>query len=311
VNFSVSIAPQNRSWAELQELITTAEELGYVSGYVFDHLLPLSPNHDEPIFEAWSALAGLAMVSNRIRLGTMVTSNLFRHPAVLAKMTVTIDQMSGGRLIVGIGTGYPYVEYTAYGIPIPRERERAERLAETCQILKGLWTNGRFSFAGAHYRIDDAPCRPAPVQQPHPPLLVGGAGEKLTFPTVARYADMWNLPPGSEGVSPERFEAKHEALRRVCAEVGRDHAEITSVAGAIVMIEEDGDAAVRRADEFAASRGLSEQARANIVAGDSDTVRRQVKRFEDAGVDTFSVGVPNGVTVKDVDLLGRTVLASW
>ena len=167
-------------------------------------------------------LAALAGVTNRLRLGVMVTGNPYRHPAVLANMAASLDVISGGRLELGIGAGWNEEESAAYGIDLPPLRERFDRLEESCAVLDLLLTREVSSFEGAYYRLTDARCEPKPRQRPRPPFVIGGAGEKRTLRIAARFADQWNLPGGT----PEVLAHKIEVLHGHCAAVGRDPAEV-------------------------------------------------------------------------------------
>jgi F420-dependent oxidoreductase-like protein len=312
MKFGIGTGPQNVSWDELSALWRNVDELGYDSAWVFDHLLPLSPNPEDPILEGWTTLAALARETSKIDIGVMVTSNTFRHPGLLAKMAATVDVLSEGRLLFGIGAGYLDSEHEAYGIELGTIRERADRLAEACQIFKGLWTEPRYSFDGEHYTLKDAACSPKPVRKPHPPIMIGGSGEKLTLRTAALYANQWNMPPGDTGVSPEEFAAKHAVLKQRCAEVGRDPSEIETNLALMVVIEEDDAAAKTRRDEIAAAFGLSDEvSRKMILAGDPASLVEDVKRYESVGVDHFVAIMINGVNYGDADMFGRDVIPAF
>ncbi len=312
MKFGIGTGPQNVSWDELSELWRTVDGLGYDSAWVFDHLLPLSPNASDPILEGWTTLAALAAETSNVDIGVMVTSNTFRHPAVLAKMAATVDIVSGGRLLFGIGAGYFEPEHEAFGIELGSVKERADRLAEACEIFKGLWTEESFSFEGKHYVIKDAPCEPKPIRKPYPPILIGGSGEKLTLRTTAIHADQWNMPPGDTGVSPEEFAAKLAVLHQRCAEVGRDPAEIETNLALMIVIEDDDAAAKTRRDEIASAFGLSDETKMKmILAGDPDTLVADIKRYEAVGVDHFDAILINGVNYADAEMFGGEVIPAF
>jgi F420-dependent oxidoreductase-like protein len=189
-----------------------------------DHLYPPRSDASLPIFDPYPLLAGCAAVTERVRFGVMVTANTFRHPAVLAKMAVTIDEMSGGRLELGIGAGWLESEHRAFDIPLPSLTERFDRLEETFAILDGLFTQERFTHEGRFYTIRDAVFEPKPVQKPRIPFVVGGDGPRRTMPLAARWADQWNFPDFGEGVV--RFRERHELLQELCDDIGRDASEI-------------------------------------------------------------------------------------
>jgi F420-dependent oxidoreductase-like protein len=187
-----------------------------------DHFATLGGRDDGPIFEAWALLAAMAAATSRTRVGCAVTGNSYRHPAVLAKAAVTVDHLSGGRLEFGIGAGWAENEHTMLGLPFGTAGDRADRLEEACQVIRSLWTQERASFAGQHYQLTGAVAEPKPVQQPHPPIWVGGAGRQRTLRIAAQYASVWNAPGGS----PEEVPGLCGVLDRHCADIGRDPSEI-------------------------------------------------------------------------------------
>lgn len=216
-------------WETIKGVWQRADRQGIWHGlWLNDHLYPPRQDARGSIFDAWTLLAGAATVTERLRLGPMVTANTFRHPAVLAKMAVTLDQMSEGRLDLGIGAGWLESEHDAFGIEYGSGADRFDRLAETFEVVHGLLTSDRFSFEGRFVSIQDAVFEPKSVQQPRPPFVVGGAGPRRTIPLAARWADHWNYP--DYGFAPEEFAAAREALAAECRAIGRDPATVhTSV----------------------------------------------------------------------------------
>jgi F420-dependent oxidoreductase-like protein len=208
-------------WDQLREVWQFADEVGYATVWIPDHFYSGFGDPEDACFEAWSVVAAMAACTKRIRIGPMVSGNTYRHPAVLANMAATIDQISSGRLNLGLGAGWMPAEHAGYGIPLPPPRERLERLDEALQVLKLLFTERRANFAGKYYQLTDALCEPKPVQRPHPPLLVGGGGERRTLRVVARHADEWNGEVG-----PRQLARKIAVLHEHCRAVGRDPAEI-------------------------------------------------------------------------------------
>jgi F420-dependent oxidoreductase-like protein len=187
-----------------------------------DHFATLGSRDDGPIFEAWALLAAMAAATSRTRVGCAVTGNTYRHPAVLAKAAVTVDHLSGGRLEFGIGAGWAENEHTMLGLPFGTAGDRADRLEEACQVIRSLWTQARASFAGQYYQLTGAVAEPKPVQQPHPPIWIGGAGRRRTLRIAAQHASVWNAPGGS----PEEVAELSGVLDRHCADIGRDPSEI-------------------------------------------------------------------------------------
>jgi alkanesulfonate monooxygenase SsuD/methylene tetrahydromethanopterin reductase-like flavin-dependent oxidoreductase (luciferase family)/ribosomal protein S18 acetylase RimI-like enzyme len=230
------------SWDELHDRVRLCDREGIHSVWFMDHLYP--PGMPTvPAYEAWTTAAALATRTERIRLGHLVLANGFRHPALLAKMATTLDHASAGRLDLGIGSGSYPPEYAEFGLGFPRERERAERLDEALQVLKLLFTETAPSFAGRHYRLDAAPSLPRPLQQPHPPIHVGGAGERRTLPLAARHADVWNCPTYALGELPRKL----AVLREECVRIDRDPASLRATEEAVLVL-------VPRADQVDAAR---------------------------------------------------------
>ena len=222
--FSFKVAPVDISWLDLSSMWREADDAGFFhAGWVFDHFYP-PRGPIRPMWESWTVLASLAAITKRLRLGVMVSSNTFRHPALLAHMAASVDQVSNGRLEVGLGAGWHEAEHAAFGIDLPAAGERWGRFAEALEILDGLLTEDSFSFDGDFFQLADATLAMKGVQQPRPPLVIGGIGQKRTLPLVARWADHWNYfdPDGS----PETLRDRHDSLRELCADLGRDPDEI-------------------------------------------------------------------------------------
>ncbi|MDH3425455.1 MAG: TIGR03560 family F420-dependent LLM class oxidoreductase [Acidimicrobiia bacterium] len=223
--FSFKVWPRDIAWSELQDIWIAADQGdAYDGAWLFDHFYPPRPGQRGALFEAWTLLAALGAVTSRLRLGVMVSSNTFRHPSLLAKMAVTVDQVSNGRLDIGLGAGWHAEEHEAFGIDLPPASERWQRLDETCAIVDGLLTQDVFSFEGTHHRLEAAEAGLKPVQQPRPPLVIGGVGPKRTLPLVAKWADHWNY--FEKPMTPESFGSSRARLVELCGEVGRDPGEI-------------------------------------------------------------------------------------
>jgi F420-dependent oxidoreductase-like protein len=203
----------------LRDVVLDCERLGYDSVWVDDHLM----FGQRPILECWTTLSALAATTSRIRLGTMVTSNAFRNPALTAKMAATVDVISRGRLELGIGAGVQKDEHGAYGFPFLKPSLRIERLKESVEIIKMLWTQEKTTYTGKHYQIAAAACEPKPLQKPHPALIIGGTGEKHLLKVTAQHADRFDF---SYLPTFEMYKRKLEALRKHCEAVGRDFGEI-------------------------------------------------------------------------------------
>jgi F420-dependent oxidoreductase-like protein len=206
---------QTWTWPELRERWQWFEDLGFDSLWLPDHFFPTA-GRDKPMFEAWTLLAGLALITSRARIGILVSSNTFRHPALLAKQAVTVDHLSGGRLELGLGAGWFVDEHEVFGLDFPDTRLLVDRYAEAVQLVDRYLRHDQTSFDGTHYRLDGAYNRPAPVQQPRPPLVMGAHGPRM-LKLAARYADTWNsFSP------PDELRRRNDLLTRYCVEIGRD-----------------------------------------------------------------------------------------
>ena len=224
MRFAFKTANQSTTWAEVLEVWHAADQIEiFESGWNFDHFYPIDGNAGGPCLEGWMMLGALAQATTRLRMGTMVTGIHYRHPAVLANMIATLDIISAGRLEVGIGAGWNEEESGAYGIELGTRRERSDRFEEACEVIVGLLSEPAFSFDGRYYQLTDARNEPKGPQRPHPPICVGGGGEKRTLRTAARFAQHWNSARGT----PEEFAHKRDVLHAHCADIGRDPGEIT------------------------------------------------------------------------------------
>ena len=273
---------QGASYDELLAMARLAEELGFDAFFRSDHYLAFAGDGLPGPTDAWVTLAGLARETTTIRLGTLVTSATFRLPGPLAIAVAQIDAMSGGRIELGLGAGWFDGEHEAYGIPFPPLGERFERLEEQLAIVTGLWeTPGgeRFSFEGRHHRLTDSPALPKPVQQPRPPVIVGGGGPRRTPRLAGRYADEFNLPFSSVRATGEQF-----ARVRAAAEAdGRDPASLRFSAAQVLCCGHDGDELRRRA--AAIGRRVEDLGDGALVGTPADVVA-QLAALREVGADT-------------------------
>jgi F420-dependent oxidoreductase-like protein len=232
----VTLPQIKRSWDEARLAATEFDRLGFDSVWVCDHVYGV-PVPSLPILEAWTELAAVAAITQRVELGTLVTPPFFRNPAILAKQVATVDQISNGRAIVGLGAGWFGAEFEGYGCEFPSLGERMRALDETAQILELLWTEERASFEGKHFSLRDAVCEPKPIRRP--PLLIGGGGERVLMGIAARRADIWN----NMAVAQAELATKIEALRRRCDELDRDFDAIEISQQCVVVLAADEPAA--------------------------------------------------------------------
>jgi len=274
VRFGFKTSPQHTTFADMLAVWQAADEMEiFESAWTFDHFYPIFTERiDGDCMEGWITLTALAQATRRLRVGVLVTGLPYRHPAVLANMAATLDVVSAGRLELGIGAGWNEVEARAYGIDLhPTLTERFDAFDEGCEAIIGLLSNERTTFSGRYVQLTDAYCNPKPIQRPHPPICIGGAGERRTLRSVARFAQHWNFPGGSA----EQFAAKLDVLRAHCADLGRDPAEITVSAHLIG---------------------------ARFGTG-VDAVVEEAKRYADAGLDLGIVYLPTPYTTALLDEL--------
>jgi F420-dependent oxidoreductase-like protein len=276
MRFSIWPSPM-RPWDEILELTQHCEQTGWDGVYFADHFMPNAPDTtplDGDTLECWSVIAGLASAVPRLRLAPLVTSVTYRHPAVLANIAAAVDNISHGRLLLGIGAGWQENEHAAYGIDLGSVKERLDRFEEATQVLISLLREQRTTFAGDHFRITDAPNQPAPVQSPIP-ILIGGGGEKRTMRIAARYADEWN-----SWTTPDVLEHKVGVLHKHCSDVGRDPAEIRVSTQALLFLGTD--------ESWLADKRNSDAGRAAVV-GDPAEVTEIIGRYAQAGADEFII----------------------
>jgi F420-dependent oxidoreductase-like protein len=223
VRYGFKTAPMNTTWQAMLDVWRAADEIDvFESGWNFDHFEPIFSDRAGPCMEGWSMLAAMAAVTSRVRLGCQVTGMPYRHPSVLANMAASVDVISDGRLIVGLGAGWNQDESDALGIRLPPLKERFDQFEEGVEVVVKLLSEERASFQGRHFTLTNAWCEPKPVQRPHPPIAIGGNGERRTLRIVARFAQHWNSTLGDVAA----WQAKCAVLDRHCADVGRDPAEI-------------------------------------------------------------------------------------
>jgi F420-dependent oxidoreductase-like protein len=275
MRFSIWPRP-DRPWEEVLELTRHAEATGWDGVYFADHFMPNTEDgspEDGPILECWAVVAGLAAAVPRLRLGTLVCGNTYRHPAVLANIAATVDQVSGGRLVLGLGAGWQVNEHNAYGLPLGTPKERLDWFEDACQIVTGLLRERRTTVDGRRYQVTDAPCDPKPAGPL--PLLIGGSGEKRTMRIAARYADEWNV-----WSTPEVMRHKIGVLHRHAGDLGRDPDEIAVSTQALLYLSDD--------EGWLAEKRASGVGRPQIV-GTPAEVADTVAEFRDIGVDELIV----------------------
>ncbi len=268
-------------WATSVEIALLAEELGYDSVWVYDHVHNVPRPAGEAVFECWTVMAALSQRTKRIRLGQMVGCTGYRSPALLAKITSTVDVMSGGRLDWGIGAGWYQNEYVGYGYEFPEAKVRIGMLRETVEIVTSMWSLPETTYDGRYYTLRRANCDPKPLQQPRPPVWIGGGGEQLTLRVVARHADCSNF-----GGKPEEWAHKRDVLREHCRAVGRDADEIRMTWSPEVFVRET-EAEVRAAGSRSLWGEAADSWRAGNLVGTPEQVCEQVQAYVDLGCTGF------------------------
>jgi F420-dependent oxidoreductase-like protein len=283
-------------WATAVTIAVRAEELGYDSVWVYDHLHNVPQPANEAVFECWTTIAAVSQRTHRVRLGQMVGCNSYRNPGLLAKITSTVDVISGGRLEWGIGAGWYENEYHGYGFEFPPPPVRIGMLRETVEIVRRMWTQPETTYDGRYYRLHRAQCDPKPLQDPHPPIWIGGGGEQLTLKVVAAHADCSNF-----GGPPEQWAHKREVLRRHCASLGRDPDTIRNTWSPEVFIR-----ASEAEIDAAGSRSLwgdaPERWRAANLVGTPEQVAEKMQRYIELGCTGF---IPWCADYPDTETLER------
>lgn len=283
VHFGVSLPQIKRSWEQTRDVAVEVERLGFDSVWLNDHIYGV-PFPQIPILEAWTTLSAVGAVTRRVELGTLVTPVGFRNPALLAKMAATLDNITNGRVIVGLGVGWFQEEFTGYGFDFPPTRARLEQLDEAVQVLRKLWSEGQATFAGKHFRLDDAYCEPKPVRSV--PVMIGGAGEKVLLRLVAQHANIWN----NLAVTQAELGSKVAKLREHCAAVGRDPAEITVSQQCLVVIgtdAADAQAKVEKAGKiYGGHMGVGGE---HGIAGTPEQCIAAIQRHIDLGCTMFVI----------------------
>ncbi len=287
IEFGIQTAQEDTTWEEILEAWQTAERLGFDSAWAYDHLIPITGDSDGPALEGWTLLSALAAKTERMKIGLLVTGNTYRNPALLAKAATTVDHISNGRVMLGIGAGWFEYEHTAYGFPFYTAKERAERLGEALEVITLLWTTDHPSFDGKYYDLVDAPFEPKPVQQPHPPILIGGQGPKWIMPLVGRYADEWNVPLG---IDPAGMQERLAIAKTACAEAGRTDCDI-EVSVFLVLANITNIPLAGPATRLGARMLFDSRIASGVLAGSPASIRKTIQSYVDAGATRIIVNV--------------------
>jgi len=299
----------DKLFEKIAEIAVTAEQSGFDSVWVMDHYyqIPFVGRPEEPMFECYGLLSALAARTQRARLGAMVTGVTYRNPAFLAKVVTTLDVVSSGRAILGIGAAWNQQEHEGFGWDFLPVGERMDRLEEAVQICRAMFTEERPSFDGRYYRIQEAINSPRPVTSGGPPILIGGSGERRTLKLVAKYADACNL----FGDLPT-IKQKLEVLRRHCDDVGRDPAKITKTRLGGLFVAEDEAELQRGLERYAKQRGIPiDQVHGYVLAGTPDQLVEQAGRYFDAGLDGLIFNMIQAHQIEPVALAGKALSGAF
>ena len=299
MKLGATLWPQNTTWEALREASRVVDRVGFETLWTWDHFYALQGAEERPNFEATTVLAAMATATEKVRIGTLVAGITYRHPAITANIAATLDHVSNGRAICGIGAAWNQTEHKAYGIDLGTPGERSRRFAEGAKIIRALLDGERVTYKGTYYTLKDAVLNTRPVQK-RLPIMIGGGGEQKTLRTTARYADMWHgFGP------PEQLKRKIEILRQHCADVGRDPAAIEPWGGQWVCVRDDPEDARQVLDDIKAHHhGMNTP---NAIVGGPDVVARRLKDFWDAGVRGFIVGFAHPYDTETIERLATEV----
>lgn len=302
------------TWERWRRIMRATEDLGYESLWRSDHFFSLSGHPERNCIETWVSLTVAATETQRLRFGALVSSMTFRHPSLLARMAASVDQLSGGRLVAGVGAGWNVPEHEAFGLPFPPLKERMDRLEEGIQVMLTLWGEGKANFNGKYYQLKDAEAQPKPLQRPHPTLLIGGSGEKRTLPMAARYAGEWNAAGGDAAT----YRHKIEVLNQACERIGRNPAEIAHSRMCAFLIGRDpaelrrrGEAlqvmlpALGQVDVGALPKVLRER---GWLVGTPEQVVEQIQELAGAGCERIMFQHHNQTDFEVLELIAREIM---
>jgi F420-dependent oxidoreductase-like protein len=304
--FGVMLRQQKIDFEEIKTTAQLCDSLGYDSVWFYDHVLGQGIIGID-IYEPWTLMSALSTVTENVKLGTMVLCNLFRHPPLLAKMASTLDVISNGRVDFAIGAGWFEEEFHAYGYDFPGIEERMEMLKEAAQILKLMWTDETATFAGKHYKVENAPCNPKPAQRPHIPLCIGGSGEKLLLKIVAELADEWNCPASSA----IDFDHKHSILRRHCEEVGRNIEDITISQQTVCVLVETRKDLPEKLEKAQRRYGFFGNIEKLGIVGTPEDCVKKISSDIEKGISKYTIFFSDVMNPKTIELFAKEVIPEF
>jgi F420-dependent oxidoreductase-like protein len=288
----------------LKNIVLESERLGYDTFWLDDHLM----YKNWSILEPWITLSALSQITNRIRLGTMVTCNAHRNPALLAKTAATLDNLSNGRLELGIGAGIQEQEHISYGFDFPKPSVRVEQLGEALEVITRLWTKKKATYKGKYYSLKDAVCEPKPIQTPHLPIIVGGCGEKYSLKVAAKYADRFDW-----GFLPSLDEYKHKigVLKNHCKSVGRDFCEIEKSCwpSGQVLVAKDQDELCQKIAKFKPSNISLEVFKKSTLVVTPQQCQEHLQVYMDLGVSYFMLYFADLPSLEGLRLFAKAIIS--
>ena len=299
MKLGATIWPQNTTWDAMREAAQLLDRIGFETAWTWDHFYALAGREESPNFEAWQILPAWAAVTKRIRMGALVSGITYRHPAIFANMAATLDHISNGRAILGLGAAWNQTEHNAYGIHLGSPGERSRRLAEAARIIRSLLDGERVTYEGTYYRLKDAVLNVRPVQQ-RLPIMIGGGGEQKTLLTTAKYADMWHAFG-----TPEVMKRKIEILHAHCRDVGRDPNAVEPWGGQWICVRDDPEDARQVLDDIRTHH--PGWAGPNAMIGNAEEIARKLKQQWDVGVRAFIPGFAYPYDLETMERLANDV----
>lgn len=304
LKWGLQTSPQHVSYGELLQVWQRADALGYDSAWLFDHFMPIFSDPTGPCFEGWTLLTALAVQTQKLHAGLLVTSMIYRNPAVLAKIGATLDVVTGGRMEMGVGAGWFEQEARAYGMEFLSASERLKQLDEGVQVIKSLWVNEISNFQGQYYQLNEARCEPKPAQLPNPPIWIGGQGEKVTLRIVAQHADGWDMD-----MAPlDEYRRKLDALVGHCAKFGRAPESVRKMIHFPGIISNDEKSLRPRVEAMARSWNTDiENLRQRVLIGTPEQAAEQLAQFVELGVEHFVLSVAPPYDMRMIELFVEEV----
>jgi F420-dependent oxidoreductase-like protein len=282
--FGLQLHPQYTTWDEMRDAALLAEQCGWDVLMTWDHFVPLMGDVTGPNLEGWQILAAFGAITKKPKIGMLVTGNTYRHPAVLANMAATLDNITNGRAVLGIGAAWNEHEHKMYGIDFDTPAIRLAKLREATRIIRGLLDTGKVTYHGKYYQLENATLGTRPIQK-RVPILIGGGGEQVTLKITARYADWWH------GFGdPSVIKHKLDVLKKHCIDVGRDYNEIAPTAGGGILVRDDLNTVDKRMREVAA-RNKVEAPNRPAVLGKAEDIAKRLHEYHKVGVKGFIFGM--------------------